>query len=177
MATEYAFPDTGFKKILYVTDLSENSRVAFPVAASMARHFNAELTVFHVVETEHFEKYLSGYISEEMWDQIKQHDLEDARQILVNRKRKNSIIKDSVDRICQEALVNSEEKDSVAYDVVVRLGDPADRIVSEAESEGYDLVVIGNHGKRSLKESLIGSTARRVLATCKIPVLSIPVPW
>lgn len=168
-------PVSGFKKILYVTDLSENSRMAFPIAAGMARQSHAALTVFHVVETENFEKYLTGYISEEMWEQLKQQDLEDARKVLINRKRKNSIIKDNLDKICQESLEGTDHEGSVAYDILVRLGDPADRILQETEEQGYDLVIIGNHGSRSIREALIGSTSRRVLASCKVPVLIVPL--
>lgn len=175
MAESTATPAGIFKKILYVTDLSENSRRAFPIAAATARQFNAELTVFHVVETEHFEKYLTGYISEEMWERLKKQNLEDARSVLINRKRKSSIIKENLDKICQEALQESEHENCVAYEILVRLGDPADRIVQETEENGFDLVIIGNQGKRSIKEALIGSTARRVLATCKVPVMIVPL--
>ena len=174
MTEEKKALESGFRKILYVTDLSENSRQAFPIAATMALRFKAALTVFHVVETEHFEKYLTGYISEEMWEQLKQQDLEEARKVLINRKRKNSIIKENLDKICQESIEGTEQG-SVVYDIVVRLGDPADRIVKEAEENGYDLVVIGHQGKRSMREALIGSTSRRVLATSNVPVLTVPL--
>lgn len=168
-------PDQGFNKILYVTDLSENSRMAFPYAATMARRFNAALTVFHVVETEHFEKYLTGYIDEQMWDKLRLQDLDAARKVLIDRKRENSVIKDNLDKICQESLKDTENEGSVAYNIVVRLGEPADRIVREADANDYDLIIIGNHGKRSIREALIGSTSRRVLASCSVPVLVVPL--
>lgn len=174
MTEEKKALEPGFRKILYVTDLSENSRQAFPIAATMAQRFKAALTVFHVVETEHFEKYLTGYINEEMWEQLKQQDLEEARKVLINRKRENSIIKENLGKICQESLEGTEQG-NVAYDIVVRLGDPADRIVKETEENGYDLIVIGHQGKRSIREALIGSTSRRVLATCNVPVLTVPL--
>lgn len=176
MAQENKTPDTGFKKILYVTDLSENSRLAFPIAAGMAMRFHAALTVFHVVETEHFEKYLTGYISEEMWEQLKRQDLDNARKVLINRKRENSIIKDNLDKICQESLQGTDHEGVVAYDITVRLGDPADRILQEVEEQDYDLVIIGTQGKRSIREALIGSTSRRVLANCSVPVMIVPLP-
>lgn len=169
-------PDIGFTKILYVTDLSENSRLAFPYAAALARKFHAALTVFHVVETENFEKYLSGYISEEMWEKLRLQDLQEARKVLIDRKRENSVIKDNLDRICQESLRDTEQQGKIAYDIVVRLGAPADRIVQEAEANGYDLIIIGNHGSRSVREALIGSTSRRVIANCRVPVLVVPLP-
>ena len=38
------------QKILYVTDLSENARYAFGYALSMANHYDAKITVIHIVE-------------------------------------------------------------------------------------------------------------------------------
>ncbi len=176
MAETKKMPEAGFNKILYVTDLSENSRLAFPYAAAVARRFHAALTVFHVVETEHFEKYLTGYISEEMWDKLRLQDLDEARKVLIDRRRENSVIKENLDKICQESLKDTENEGYVAYDIKIRLGEPADRIVKETEANDYDLIIIGNHGKRSIREALIGSTSRRVLASCRVPVLVVPLP-
>ncbi|MCG6869957.1 MAG: universal stress protein [Gammaproteobacteria bacterium] len=64
MASEDRLPQVGFSKILYVTDLSRSGRKAFPYAASIARRYDAEVTVFHVIEAHSFEKYPIGYISE-----------------------------------------------------------------------------------------------------------------
>ena len=165
-----------FEKILYATDLSESGRFAFPVAASIAKCFKASLTVFHVLETEQFEKYVVGYISEEMWEQMKSRDLEEARNLLVNRKRKNAIIKEDVEKICQEAVNDGEDAPCIAYDVVVKTGDPADKIIAEAHDKNYDLVVMGTSGHRSIRDTLMGGTARRVLHSCRVPVTVVPLP-
>ncbi|MGD8676287.1 MAG: universal stress protein [Desulfobacterales bacterium] len=37
-------------KILYATDLSENARFAFGFAASLAKRYNAQITILHVLE-------------------------------------------------------------------------------------------------------------------------------
>lgn len=42
--------NTRHKKILYATDLSENSRHAFACAAGIANRFDAEVTILHVIE-------------------------------------------------------------------------------------------------------------------------------
>ncbi|MEW8045855.1 MAG: universal stress protein, partial [Candidatus Thiodiazotropha sp.] len=78
-------PRIGYKKILYVTDLSEEGRLAFPHAASLAHTYDAALTVFHVVESREFEKFLEGYFNEELWNEIRNRNVEEAREILVNR--------------------------------------------------------------------------------------------
>ena len=78
MSTEKTLPKIEYKRILYTTDLSESGRHAFPYAASIAQRFLSELTVFHVVETRDFEKYLVGYISEDLWKDLKTENLEEA---------------------------------------------------------------------------------------------------
>lgn len=176
MQTEKTIPRVAYRKILYATDLSEAGRSAFPHAASIAHSYDAELTVFHVVESKDFEKYLIGYISEELWDQIKTRDLEQARQLLVHRKRDDAAIRSSVDQFCKDSVAEHHDEPYVTYDVVVETGDPADKIVEKAHQEGYDLVVIAKRGHGVIHGGLIGDTVRRVTRRCNVPVLVVPVP-
>ena len=168
-------PRIEYKKVLYATDLSEAGRSAFPHAASIANRYGAELTVFHVLETEELERYLGGYMSEEVWNQIKTRNLQEARDLLNARKRDDTTIKDAVDQFCQDPLEADENSSYVTYEVVVETGDPVEKI-TEKSSEGYDLVVMGNHGRRGLKEALMGSTAWRVLHHCNVPVMVVWLP-
>ena len=50
MASQKPLAQIKYKKILYVTDLSESGRHAFPHAVAIARSNDAQLTVFHVVD-------------------------------------------------------------------------------------------------------------------------------
>ena len=175
----HTVPRVEYKKILYATDLSETGRFAFPYAASIAHRYNSELTVFHVVETVEFEKYVVGYISEDLWDEIKTRNLDEAREMLTKRKRDDTSIQDAVDQLCQESLPQGENQPYVTYKVVVKSGDPVEKIVKEAHRGDYDLVVIGEHGKSVIRDALkrkVGSTAWRVLHRCKVPVLVVRVP-
>ena len=55
---------------------------------------------------------------------------------------------------------------------VHRLGNAGDEIANEA-SKGHDLVIMGSHGRGALAGLVMGSTATRVLAACRTPVLLI----
>jgi len=177
MPTEKTLPKIEYKKILYTTDLSESGRHAFPYAASIAQCFNAELTVFHVVETRDFEKYLVGYISEDLWKDLKTQDLEEARRILISRKRDDVEIKDSVQHFCEESLSGQVDKSVLSYHVVIEMGEPIEKILQEAHSGGYDLVVISKRGNRSsVKDAVMGGTARRVIRRCNVPVMVVQLP-
>jgi len=170
-------PVIEFKKILYATDLSESGREAFNYAASLTNKYNATLTVFHVVE-ENTEllKNLSSYMPEELWEEIKNSNLQDAHEILLARKRDNVAIKDCVGQYCSEILPASSAKPYITYQITVKTGNPVECIVDEAAKGNFDLVVIGRHGHGTLKDSMMGSTARRVLRRAKVPTLLIPLP-
>lgn len=168
-------PRIGYKKILYTTDLSEAGRQAFPHAASLARAYDADLTVFHVVEPREFEKFLVGYIDDDVWDEIKTRNLAEARDILVQRKRENSAIMDSVEQFCRDATEDPRRDPYATYDVVVDMGDAVDKIVEQADNGSYDLVIIGKHGRGAMDGGLMGDTARRVIRRCRVPVMVVQV--
>lgn len=168
-------PRIRYRKILYATDLSETGRQAFPHAASIAAAYDAELTVFHVVEKRDFEKYLVGYINDEMWEEIKTRDLQEARELLISRKRNDTGIRDNVDQLHQDVMDEPGDTPYVTYDVKVETGDAVERIIECAQSGGYDLVVIAKHGHGVYGGSTMGNTVRRVIRNCKVPVLVVDV--
>jgi len=177
MSTQTTLPKIEYKKILYTTDLSESGRHAFPYAASIAQRFDSELMVFHVVEPRDFEKYLLGYISEDLWKDLKTEDLDEARRILISRKRDDVEIKDSVQQFCEENLSRQPDKSVLSYHVMVETGEPVEKILQEAHSGGYDLVVISKRGRRtSVKDAVMGDTARRVIRRCNVPVMVVQLP-
>ncbi|WP_374593576.1 universal stress protein [Aquabacterium sp.] len=53
-----------------------------------------------------------------------------------------------------------------------RLGNAGDEIATEA-GNGHDLVIMGSHGRGAFAGLVMGSTATRVLAACRTPVLLI----
>jgi nucleotide-binding universal stress UspA family protein len=175
MTSNTRVPRIGYNKILYTTDLSEVGRQAFPHAASLARAYDAELTILHVVESREFEKFLVGYINDDLWDEIKTRNLEEARNILVQRKREDTVIRDSVEAFHQESTRNPQQDVYVSYDIKVDLGEPAERILEHAHAGGYDLVIMGKHGKGVLEGGLMGDTAHRVMRRCRVPVMVVQV--
>ena len=175
MSSTTRVPRIRYEKILYTTDLSEAGRQAFPHAASLARAYEAELTILHVVETKEFEKFLVGYINDDLWDEIKTRNLEEAKNILIQRKRKDSAISENVEEFHQSPGKDPQQDVYVTYDITVDMGDPVERIVDHAHSGGYDLVIIGKRGKGALGGGLVGDTAHRVMRQCKVPIMVVQV--
>lgn len=167
-----------FQKILYTTDLSENGRYAFNYAASLSNIYNAELTVLHVVEDgAELDKRLLGYIKDDLWEEIKKRDLQEAIDTLFNRKRENAaIIHKCVEDMCETVQEDLPQETYVKYDVAVKLGHPVEQIIEFAEQGSYDLIVIGSHGFDTLKDAMLGNTVRRVLRKSKVPVMVVRLP-
>ena len=163
-----------FKKILYTTDLSEGGRSAFAYAASLSRRYGAELTALHVVDEQpDLAKELVGYMDENLWEEIKARDLEEARQILINRKCDNAAIRNSVGEYCESIQSITPGKPFVMYEITVQTGNPVEQIITYADKGNYDLIVMGEIGHSTLYDAVLGSTVRRVLRRVKIPVLII----
>jgi len=170
-------PRIEYRKILYATDLSEVGRYAFPHAASIAKRFDAQLTVFHVLDARDFERDVVGYISEDFWKDLKTRELEEAKQILIARKRNDVEITNAVHEFCKETMLQQHpDKPFVSYGVVVAAGDPVEEILREAHGGGYDLVVVCKHGRGSVQDAVMGDTVRRVIRRCEVPVLVVALP-
>ena len=75
------------------------------------------------------------------------------------------------------AQLNKHPDNSLlSYDVKVEMGEPLDKILEEAHSGNYDILIISKHGHRfSVKDAVMGDTARRVVRRCQIPVLVVPL--
>ena len=83
-------------------------------------------------------------------------------------------IRDRLERFCAEDLGSSLSELDFMGDVIVVSGSPAEMIVREAETRGMDLIVVGSHAG-TLRNALLGSTARKVTLMCPKPVLVVPM--
>lgn len=174
MSNHKPLPQIDYRKILYVTDLSESGRQAFPHAVAIARRNEAELMVFHVVDNRDLQS-LEGYMSDELWAELSNRNLDDARKILLGRKRDDLAIK-NIEQLCAECIDDQPERPVLSYEIKVETGERLEKILDEAHAGGYDLLVIAKHGNRaSVKDAVMGDTTRRVVRRCRIPVLVIPL--
>jgi len=154
-----------FKKILYATDLSENSAYAFRYAVNSAQHHGAKIHILYVLE-EIKTTLLWAFYEMEKLQGIREKGKEEIKDRIKKR----------LEAFCQRELMKDPEcRDLVASTEVVE-GDPAAEILRKADELGVDLVVMGTHGKGLLEHAFLGSVAEKVLHRIKIPVLTIPIP-
>ncbi len=153
--------------ILYSTDLGTNTRQVFRYAISLAQHYQAQITLLHILEplTSYGNALLETYIPQEISQQHHQQALNKVRQTMQKR----------IERFCEEELHSTPEDSHLIAGITVLEGHPAHSIVEQAKILQADLIVMGTHSHSALGEILIGSTARKVTQLSPIPVLVIPI--
>jgi nucleotide-binding universal stress UspA family protein len=156
------------KRILYATDLSENARYAFSYAADLAQKYSAQITIISVLETlgSNSETRLKDMLGTERWEQLKSEHAEGSVEKIKGR----------VSGFCQEMDGQIDSCSKRVDDIRVPQGVPHVEILKTAKNIEADIIILGTHGHNILQDSLLGSTARRIVKDSQIPVLVIRLP-
>lgn len=155
------------KKILYATDLSDNSAYAFQYAVDLAHKNDAKIVIFHAIEPipPYVRHYVMPFEDESEWEEkIK-------REQDITAKR----IKERIEDFCKKESQRVPCLDLILK-IIVKTGYPVEEIIRAAEEEQCDVIVLGTHGKGFLLETFLGSVARSVLDRTRKPVFIIPLP-
>jgi len=151
------------KKILFATDLSQNSFHAFQYAIDLARCHDAKIIVLYAVEPIPKEVRLVGALQ-----RIEEKE----------RTEMPEQIHKLVEEFCQkgEAKIGAPCVALVSKTLVPR-GHPPEEILNAADEEGCDVIVLGTHGKGFLANTFLGSVSNAVLHRTRKPVFIIPLPY
>lgn len=150
-----------FRKILVPVDFSPCSEEAFRVALTLARTFQAELLLLHVIDTSALATFNQlGLLAVPSDAQAQKRRLRHHARLNVRR------------------LLESESTKDVTVRRTVLEGGPFVEIAKTARLEKVDLVVMGSYGGRSgsVDKIFFGSTAEKVVRTAGCPVLTVPLP-
>ncbi|MGD9287523.1 MAG: universal stress protein [Desulfobacterales bacterium] len=163
------------KKILFTTDLSPESRQALDYAISLATQYGASLTIIYVMEESQWSTgdFIKNVLGEERWQQLRESQEQEAKQILIGKKKEGALIREALNEFCETAQEDHRECEFVMDDIVVARGVVVDEIIYESEQRNCDLMVMGYHVRGPFGEALLGSTTRRVLRRSKIPVFLV----
>jgi nucleotide-binding universal stress UspA family protein len=166
------------KKILFTTDLSNQTRHAFNFAVGLASQYGASLTILYVMEdvSPSQSANLQGFIGDERWEEIRQSHEQEIRQILIGKKREGSMIQQTLGELFTATQAALPEKKVPANEIVVTQGDTVDCIMQEADARQVDLIVMGYHPRGRLEEAIIGSVSRSVLRRANVPVMLVRLP-
>ena len=151
--------DRLFSKILVPVDFSACSEEAFRVALSLARLFQSEVSLLHVIDTKSLGmlNLLGLALPSEERGQTKRL----RHQARLNARR----------------LLQLDEAKGVTIRRFLAEGAPWVEIARMARTEKADLVVMGSYGgsASNVDKIFFGSTAEKVVRTAGCPVLTVPV--
>lgn len=141
------------KNILVPTDFSEYSSKAFSFALEIARHWDSDVTLVHVIQ--------------------KPVDF-----TFPDRESEGHYIRHAERRL-EELVYNMEEREeysSIEMKTHVKTGNTVTSIIDlvDTSTYTYDLIVMGTKGVSGLKKKLFGSITAQIAAQSPVPVLAVP---
>jgi nucleotide-binding universal stress UspA family protein len=144
-----------FSTILFATDFSENSELAFDYALTLARQFSARIALVHVInEPVDLRGFYVPHIS---FDNLEKEIEEGAAKMMAT--------------FCRAKLADFSN-----FETRICTGVPYEEILKQADELNASLIVLGTHGRSGLDHLLFGSTAERVVRQAACPVLTVRLP-
>lgn len=153
------------KKILYASDLGGGTRPVFLHALAMAKQYNAEIIMVHVVEpmSESAKAVILTYLAKDVTKDVQKEVMQDT---LVKMKKRL--------KACYKAEGMDADYSKRVKKVHVVVGKPSEEILRLAEKNKVDMIVMGKSTRNVRGIRIMGSTARRVSRISKVPVLVVP---
>ena len=147
----------GFNRILYPIALTDISPIVAPYVVTMAKRFDAEVHLLHVLRR--FDWYVDTYVSESPKPDFKRIASDFESQVLSQAKQKlDAFIK----RHFREVRIGKAD---------VVSGTNYKQIIQYMESEKIDLIIMGTG--TTLQKVMFGSVAEKVSRLASVPVMLI----
>lgn len=141
------------KKILVPTDFSDQAESALKVAAQLAKTYNAEIYLLHMLE-------LPAQLIDPTLDGNPNSLPEAIYFMKLARKRFSDVL-------------SSDYLDGLTVYETVQFNEAFEGIMTFSNENDVDLVVMGSHGASGFKEIFIGSNTEKVVRNSDIPVLVV----
>jgi nucleotide-binding universal stress UspA family protein len=153
------------KKIIVPTDFSEQAQHALDLAREIASKTGAKIVLIHVIE---YAKKISIFLGSSslntMASPVSTGDqAEDIYFIELFRRRKSQLAE----------ILSDPCFDDIDITDRIMMGTPYHAIEEEITESAADLIIMGTTGVNDWEESLIGSTAEKVVRHASCPVLTL----
>ena len=151
--------------ILYASDLGGGTRPVFLHALAMAKQYNAEIIMVHVVEpiSDSAKAVIRAYLAKDISKDVQKDVM---KETLVKMKKRLKGF--------YEAEGADGDYSKLVKKVHVVAGKPSEEILRIAEESNADMIIMGKSTRRVRGIRVMGSTARRVSRMSKVPVLVVP---
>ena len=147
----------GFNRILYPIALTDISPIVAPYVVTMAKRFDAEVHLLHVLRR--FDWYVDTYVSESPEPDFKRIASDFESQVLSQAKQK------------LDAFIKRHFKEVRIGKADVVSGTNYKQIIQYMESEKIDLIIMGTG--TTLQKVMFGSVAEKVSRLASVPVMLI----
>lgn len=140
-------------KIICPTDFSECSLNAIEYAAKLGEKFQAELVLFHVPNTDDYQKlFAKNPVTMDL--------------LTFAEKKLESLV--------QEVKKESLDKGLTSCTGIIEEGKTSSTILEFAEKHKFDLIIMGTEGINDFKKNYIGTRTSKVVAKSSVDVMVIP---
>jgi nucleotide-binding universal stress UspA family protein len=140
------------QRILCPVDFSDYSRRALDYAVTLARWYDAKLTLFHV-----YQVVPVGPVAPES-----------IPGLALGPEYRQSLLREL------EGFAKPAGADTVLLEFALAEGPAGSEIVERAKADDSGLIVLGTHGRSGLERFMLGSVTERVLHRAPCPVLTVP---
>ena len=147
----------GFNKILYPIALTSVSPVVAPYVVTMAKQFDAEVHLLHVLRR--FDWFVDTYVSDPPEPDFKRIASDFESQVLTQAEQK------------LDAFIKRHFKDVRIGKAEVISGTNYKQIIQYVESENIDLIIMGTG--TTLQKVMFGAVAEKVSRLASVPVMLI----
>ena len=149
-------------RILIAYDGSEPSRQALNQGVILAKLTDSDVTILSVVP-----RIMIPFFSE---GGLGPSSISAAQQMADYHEEMKDYYSKSLEKAVKEV---EREYPELKVETKLIEGRPSSTIVEMAEEDGYDLIILGSRGLGGITGWLLGSTSKKVVESCTIPVLVV----
>lgn len=147
----------GYRKILVAVDFSEFSQAALQQAVWLARQNKAKVVLVHA--TGDLRKTVHSLSVAAKVDLLRGEG-----ELFEREVRQTADVK-------MRGMIRSLKADDLEITSETIVGEPFVELIHAVQQEGHDLVVAGTRGLSNFHQFMLGSTAKRLIRKCPVPVL------
>ncbi len=163
------------KTILFATNLNENCKPAFEMAASIATRYQATIVFLHVLEKlpTVIEGRLKSLVGEKAWHEMAQYHADSARDVIIAKRSSNKLIMNALEHFCSNAGIDNDSCGYNTVEILVADGEVVEEIINHSNEYNADLIVMRAR-VGFLSDNRIGHILKSVIKKAHCSVMIVP---
>lgn len=173
-----------FQKILCAVDGSDHSKKALDIAIDMAKKYDAELILLHILDRQQDRSELQHFAAVEGLAQNVNTEIQRLQSIeypigltpgstYQDPGISSNLLVEVGQYFLDKAKDRAELKNLKKVSTRLEDGDPADRILGYINKENIDCVILGSRGLNNVKGLFLGSVSQKVASRSPCTCISV----